>query len=364
MGPRACLERLPAALDSLASFLRESIAGPPPFGGVVKPLKARILQVAAASPLLQWAQQQPPKPAPQDEQQQQAEAGSEQLQEQQQQQAEEEDSLLGDLSPRASEVSDQYAELSLRLTSLLQLSPSKPHAKAAPVDNSPYAAAAAGCSRAAALVQALSEQLVDAQLSGRPGKRRVAVVASNADAVAAVQALLGAAPELAGMPVLLMRDAPEDEEDEEEGLQAQQLADLEPEAAEQQLAAALAAAAAQAEAAAAAAQQAAEEEPAAEAVAGEAAANESVGAAADEEEAGAEAEGEVAAGTAVLQLPPANGLAVHLLQVCVLDRLLVCRWSSRVSMHLYSCVLLEALRLVPSSRAEQSCAAATANAGV
>ena len=48
--------------------------------------------------------------------------------------------------------------------------------------------------------------------------------------------------------------------------------------------------------------------------------------AADDEEAGAEAEGEVAAGTAILQLPLASGLAVHLLQVCVLDRFAIRCW--------------------------------------
>ena len=314
VGPRACVERLPAALDSLATFLQESIAGPPPFGGVVKPLKARILQVAAASPLLTWAQQQPPPPAAQDEQQQQqGEAGGEQ----QGQDAVEEDASLDDLSPRASEVSDQYAELSLRLTSLLQLSPSKPSGKVTPVDDSPFAAAAAGCSRAAALVQALSEQVMDAQMSGRPEKRRVAVVASNADAVAAVQALLGAAPELAGMPVLLMRDAPEEEE-EEEG----QLVGLEPEAAEQQLAAALAAAAAKAAAAAAEgpAEQAAEG-PAAEAKAGEVAA-EDADKEVDAEPAEREESRESAADSAFMQLPAAGSLVVHLLQVRWLERAL------------------------------------------
>lgn len=331
IGPRACLERLPAALDSLASFLQESIAGPPPFGGGVKPLKARILQVASASPLLQWAQQlPPPPPAAQGEQQQQeAEAGSEQ-----QGQDAGGSSTPGDLSPRASEVSDQYAELSLRLTSLLQLSPSKPGGGGAPVDDSPYAAAAAGCSRAAALVQTLSEMQVDAQLSGRPGKRRVAVVASKADAVAAVQGMLAAAPELAGTQVLLMRDAPEEEEE----LPAQQ---LEPEAAEQQLAAAFSAAAAKAAAAAAAASAAdgaAADEAVAEAPAVAEAAQEAAEAgmpaegagAADEaaaeagaaemETAGAgaaEEEGasEVAAEGAAFQLPLAGGLVVHLLQV-------------------------------------------------
>jgi hypothetical protein len=325
VGPRACLERLPAALDSLAAFLQESIAGPPPFGGVVKPLKARILQVAAASPLLAWAQQLPPKPATKDEQQQQqqAEAGTEQ---QEQQEGTGDDVSPGDLSPRASEVSDQYAELSLRLTTLLQLSPSKPTGNAAPVDDSPYAAAAAGSSRAAALVQALSEQLVDVQLSGRPEKRRVAVVASNADAVAAVQPLLGAAPELAGTPVLLMRDAPEEEEEEEGLTAAQQLAQLEPEAAEQQLAAALAAAAAQAAAAAAAGAAGAAEqaEPSAEGAAGQAAegkqAAEVTGEEAGAEPAEPEGSGDVAPVSGFV-LPPAGGLVVHLLQVSELPEL-------------------------------------------
>ena len=71
VGAAACLARLAPALDSLTAFLQEGLAGPQALlgGGVpLSPLKARILQMATASPLVRWALQQPQQDQKQQEQ--------------------------------------------------------------------------------------------------------------------------------------------------------------------------------------------------------------------------------------------------------------------------------------------------------
>lgn len=245
------------ALESLAAFLEEGLSGVAAFGGALGPLQARILQVAAASPLLQWAMQPPaPPPAPAEQQQQPQpvppddEGGPEasltppEAQQQQRQglAGEEGESVELSLNPPEAQQPDGMAvdfgesvELSLTppeglaqpqapepeadplARSLRQLpplrspskSPSKPRLGEGPVDDGPHAAAAAACSRSAALHQLLLELQVEAQLSGSPERRRVAVVAGTAASAAALRQLLADAPQLAGMEVCLLRDAPE-----------------------------------------------------------------------------------------------------------------------------------------------------------
>jgi hypothetical protein len=167
LGLAACLARLPPALESLAAFLREGVAGPPPFGGSVPPLKARILQVAAASPLLHWVLQQQWEPTPQPEQQQQ-----------------EPPAEASPIQPPASEASTS------------------------PPIYGPQAAASGGCARAAALLQLLLDLQADCQLSGQQQRQHVAVVAASPDAVGMLQQLLAGASELAGAEVSLLADAP------------------------------------------------------------------------------------------------------------------------------------------------------------
>lgn len=227
------MAQLPPALETLAAFLEEGIGGPPPFGGVVEPLKARILQVAASSPLLHWAVQPPPPPLPEP-----AEAPQQPLQEQPpgepetpraagEQQQQEGKHLPPQLEgkqaaqqPAEQQQKEQAAGQAPAPSPLPSPQPSpqrrwpagllgKPGSAGGVVSDGPHAAATAGSSRAAALVQLLLELQVDAQLSGEPDRRRVALVAGTAESAAMLRRLLADSRQLDSAEVCLLRDAPE-----------------------------------------------------------------------------------------------------------------------------------------------------------
>lgn len=143
------------------------------------PLKARILEVAAASPLLRWAQQRGQQPSTAQRQPQQG--AGEAAVEQQAGQA-----TAGSPQPAAGGGGGGEGV-------------------------GPEVAAAAGCARSAALVELLQELREDRQLSGR--QQRVAVVAASHGSVDALGRLLAGCQELAGMRVCLLRDAAQGEQE-------------------------------------------------------------------------------------------------------------------------------------------------------
>lgn len=184
-GPAACLARLPPALDSLAGFLREGIGGPPPFGGHLEPLKARILAVAAASPLLQWALQWPGPAA----------AAAQLL-------------PLEQASPVEHAASPAGSTVDGGLDALQPLLlPGKLGGGGGVEGDGPGAAVAAGSSRVAALLQLLLELQVDAQLSSEE-RRRVALVAATPQSLAMLRQQLEEAQQLNSCHVSLLRDVP------------------------------------------------------------------------------------------------------------------------------------------------------------
>jgi hypothetical protein len=144
------------------------LAAAGPLGGACPPLKARILAVAGASPLLRWACQ-----------------GSTQQQQQEQQQQQQGASWSGELEARG-----QGGE-------------------------GPAAALAAGCARSQALLELLSDLAAEAQAGGE--RRRVALVAGSPESAAALRALLSGAGGLAGAEVALLEEAPEEVGEESVG---------------------------------------------------------------------------------------------------------------------------------------------------
>jgi hypothetical protein len=171
-GPAACLERLPPALDCLAKFLEEGLTAVLALGGgVVPPLKARILQVALASPLVRWALGQ-------------------QAQQQQQQQQDGGASPLG----RGCWPADTDRDTP---------QPRTPIAAAHEPRHGPAAAYKAGCARLEALLEVLVELAQEGLATQHT--QRVAVVAASERSVAALRARLAEAPQLAGAEVTILQ---------------------------------------------------------------------------------------------------------------------------------------------------------------
>lgn len=221
LGPAACLARLLGALESLASLMQEGVGGALPFATQVPPLRARIIQVAAASPLLPWAlKQQPakgeteqavePSRAQQQEAQQSRVAGTGQTQHS----GEQQDVQAGDGKPDAPAAPSQEQDAGQQPGQQQQqaATPSAPQPPASPPTkpttqqaDGPAAAIEGGSARAAALLELLQELQMGCNLSGQ--RRQVALVAGTTESVAVLHQLLASAEELQTAEVCLLADA-------------------------------------------------------------------------------------------------------------------------------------------------------------
>ena len=207
-GPSACLALLPGALDSLAAFMD---GGPLPLP--VPVLRARILAVAAASPLLPWALQldkpAPPTPATQQQQQQQGNASQDQQNGEQRQNGEQQASQQQEVAAAAAAAA---ALVQAGRPATPAASPlSKPSPRRLPPGSAPVgfdgllAAVGGGCARSYALLELLQELQTGCQLAGQ--RRQAALVAGSAESVRVLQRLLAGAEQLACAEVCLLADA-------------------------------------------------------------------------------------------------------------------------------------------------------------
>lgn len=202
--------------------MQEGLGGALPFASSLSPLRARIVQVAAASPLLPWALQPTAQPKQGQTQLGQAEcldgAAPVPLKQQEQQ-------PQGGVAPGESETEtghpDAPAAPGLEQDAALQQqrkaqgqpaqqpptsAPAQPGARqaAGAVADGPTAAVAGGSARVAALLELLQELQMGCHLSGQ--RRQVALVAGSRESAAVLLQLVASAQELKTAEVCLLED--------------------------------------------------------------------------------------------------------------------------------------------------------------
>lgn len=220
LGPAACLARLPAALESLASLMQEGVGGALPFATTVPPLRARIIQVAAASPLLPWALQHTARPEQQPAQQagggqaeqtagpapvQQQEAATGEVLQQGPAADGEPDAQAAPESQAAQETAQQQQAPAVQQPPASPLAKPTPRQAAVAVVDGPAAAVKGGSARAAALLELLQELQMGCHLSGQ--RRQVALVAGSSESAAMLLGLVASAKELKMVEVCPLADA-------------------------------------------------------------------------------------------------------------------------------------------------------------